>query len=101
MWNVAQPATSAQVIGQHDAPIRVVKYLDQNNVVVTGSWDKTVKVWDCRQPNPVAQTTFNERVHCMDANNQAMVRVELCTIFLCTIYIYCSDCLFYDYLFIL
>ena len=36
----------ATQIAKHDAPIRVVKYVDtpSGGIVVTGSWDKTVKV---------------------------------------------------------
>lgn len=33
-------------IAKHDAPIRVIKYVDTpgGGIVVTGSWDKTIKV---------------------------------------------------------
>ena len=36
----------ATQIAKHDAPIRVIKYVDtpSGGIVVTGSWDKTVKV---------------------------------------------------------
>jgi WD40 repeat protein len=38
----------ATQIAKHDAPIRVIKYVDtpSGGIVVTGSWDKTVKVRD-------------------------------------------------------
>lgn len=38
----------AQQVAQHDAPIRNVRYVDtpQGGVIITGSWDKTVKVSD-------------------------------------------------------
>ncbi len=64
MWNVTQGPNAAQNIGSHDAPIksenisfslihptqltsfptlhRSIKFLPDRNVVVTGSWDKTV-----------------------------------------------------------
>jgi mRNA export factor len=32
MWNVTQPATSAQNIGKHDAPVRCMNYLPEMNV---------------------------------------------------------------------
>jgi len=40
----------ATQIAKHDATIRVVKYVDtpSGGIVVTGSWDKTVKVRDYR-----------------------------------------------------
>lgn len=46
MYDV-QTGQSTQ-IAKHDAPIRVVKYVDtpSGGIVVTGSWDKTIKVRD-------------------------------------------------------
>ncbi len=36
----------ASQVAQHDAPIRVVRWIEspQGSVLATGSWDKTVKV---------------------------------------------------------
>lgn len=42
MWNLfsgAQPTT----VAMHDAPIKDVAWVSEMNVLVTGSWDKTVK----------------------------------------------------------
>eukprot|EP01041_Mallomonas_annulata_P013008 gene13008-27450_t len=72
MWNPTQGAT-AQTIGQHDQPIKALKWNSNLNVVITGSWDKSIRVWDCRQPNAAANFPLNERVHCMDVKGQAMV----------------------------
>jgi len=36
------------------------------NMLVTGSWDKTVKYWDLRSPNPVHTQQMPERVYAMD-----------------------------------
>jgi len=36
------------VLGQHAEAIRCVKYCHEGSVVVTGSWDKTVSLWDPR-----------------------------------------------------
>jgi WD40 repeat protein len=43
------------------------------NICVTGSWDKTIKVWDGRTPQ--AQGTINvpERVYCMDTASPRVV----------------------------
>jgi len=38
------------LVGGHDAPIRCVEYCPEVNVMVTGSWDQTVKLWDPRTP---------------------------------------------------
>lgn len=36
----------AQQVAQHDAPVKVVKWLEtpQGSILATGSWDKTIKV---------------------------------------------------------
>jgi mRNA export factor len=39
-WNVTQPATSAQNIGKHDAPVRHMNYIPEMSVLITGSWDR-------------------------------------------------------------
>ncbi|XP_041368804.1 mitotic checkpoint protein BUB3-like isoform X2 [Gigantopelta aegis] len=43
-------ATAETVVGKHEAPIRCVEYCSDENVIVTGSWDSTVKLWDPRAP---------------------------------------------------
>ena len=43
MWNPSQGTGSVQVIGKHDQPIKNMKYLANHNVLVTGSWDKSVR----------------------------------------------------------
>jgi mRNA export factor len=39
----------SQQVAQHDAPIKVVKWLEtpQGGILATGSWDKTIKVRFC------------------------------------------------------
>lgn len=39
-------------IAKHDGPIRVVKYagVPSGEIIVTGSWDKTIKVLDYHAP---------------------------------------------------
>lgn len=53
----------AQQVAQHDAPIKVVKWIEspQGGILVTGSWDKTVKV--CRTgPRTYERTLLKRRV---------------------------------------
>ncbi|RXM91234.1 Mitotic checkpoint protein BUB3 [Acipenser ruthenus] len=38
------------IVGAHDAPIRCVEYCPEVNVMVTGSWDRSVRLWDPRTP---------------------------------------------------
>ncbi|KAL7750867.1 RNA export factor gle2 [Sorochytrium milnesiophthora] len=65
----------SQQVGAHDAPIKCIRwYEDGNNrILVTGSWDKTVKYWDTRTPTPVGSLQLPERCYAMDIVNQLMV----------------------------
>ncbi len=38
------------------------------NLLITASWDKTLRFWDCRQPTPVNTQQLAERVYAMDVN---------------------------------
>lgn len=42
-------------------------------MIVTGSWDKTIKYWDCRQQTPAASVQTKERVYAMDTRDQLLV----------------------------
>ena len=42
-------------------------------MVVTGSWDKTVKYWDMRQSTAVATLQCQERVYTMDVRDNLLV----------------------------
>ncbi len=44
-----------------------------NPMLVTGSWDKTVKYWDLRSSTPVANIENQERVYSMDVKNKLLV----------------------------
>ena len=90
MYDV-QTGQSTQ-IAKHDAPIRVIKYVEtpSGGIVVTGSWDKTIKVWDHHSPNsdarsliaqywdirsqnPVSSVTLPERCYSLDVSYPLMV----------------------------
>jgi mRNA export factor len=42
-------------------------------MVVTGSWDKTIKYWDMRQATAVASVQCTDRVYCMDVKDKLLV----------------------------
>ncbi|KAI7898471.1 WD40-repeat-containing domain protein [Cokeromyces recurvatus] len=71
MFDIATGQTTQ--IAQHDDTIKCIKFLEQSNVVATGSWDKTLKYWDLRSPTPVGTVQLPERCYAMDANGPLMV----------------------------
>lgn len=62
-------------VAAHDAPVRAVRYFEANGtpMVVTGSWDKTVKYWDLRQSTAAATVACQDRVYTMDVKNNLLV----------------------------
>lgn len=77
MIDLAANANVATQVAVHDQPIKCVKYFTPANtqapMIVTGSWDKTIKYWDLRTSNPVATVQCQERVYTMDVKGQLLV----------------------------
>jgi mRNA export factor len=66
---------TVQVAG-HDAPIKCCSYVNipnMSNMLVTGSWDKTIKYWDLRQQNPAHTLQLPDRCYSMDIKGPLMV----------------------------
>lgn len=42
------------VIGSHDDAVHCVEYAPKNNVLLSGSWDRTMKIFDLRKEGNVA-----------------------------------------------
>ncbi|XP_050402940.1 mRNA export factor [Patella vulgata] len=66
MWDLN--SNQCTQVAQHDAPIKTVNWIKAPNYscLMTGSWDKTLKFWDTRTPNPILSITLPERVYCAD-----------------------------------
>lgn len=65
-----------EVVAQHDQPIRKIKFFDVDGgqqMLVTGSWDKTIKYWDLRQQQPIASLQCQERVYALDVRDNLLV----------------------------
>ncbi|KAH0550961.1 hypothetical protein GP486_007674, partial [Trichoglossum hirsutum] len=64
-------------VAAHDQPVRVVRFIEAPGsaqpLLVTGSWDKTIKYWDLRTPNPVATLPCQERVYALDVKDKLLV----------------------------
>jgi mRNA export factor len=72
MYNLATGQTTQ--VAAHDEPVKCVKFLNnQPNILATGSWDKTLKYWDLRSPQPVGTVQLNERCYSMDTKGDLLV----------------------------
>ena len=65
-------------VANHDGPIIGCRVVDPSagpagNMLVTTSWDKTVKYWDLRQSNPVSVVQLPERPYSMDTKGRLLV----------------------------
>jgi len=64
-------------VAAHDQPIRAVRFFENpqggQEMLVTGSWDKTIKYWDLRQSQPVATVQCQERVYTLDVQGKLLV----------------------------
>ncbi|CAN7999283.1 unnamed protein product [Ixodes pacificus] len=61
------------VVGQHTAPVRCIEYCPDVNVVISGSWDSTVKLWDPRSPTNAGTFNQAERVYTMSVCGDKLV----------------------------
>jgi mRNA export factor len=77
MLDLGAGAQQAQQVAAHDQPIRCVESIMYNSspMLITGSWDKTVKYWDLRQQQPVASIDCKDRVYSMDVRGNEMLVV--------------------------
>ena len=59
----------------HDAAIRCSAFatVSGQQILITGSWDKTVRYWDLRQSTPAATLNCQERIYTMDVRNSLLV----------------------------
>jgi WD40 repeat protein len=74
MWQLQTPSPQvAPQIGAHDAPVKCVGFLPTTGMVVSGGWDKKLKFWDARQPNPLGVFDMPDRVHAMDVRGNLLV----------------------------
>jgi len=66
MWDLG--SNQYVQIAAHDAPVKTIHYVKAPSYecVMTGSWDRTLKFWDTRQPNPMMQIQLPERCYCVD-----------------------------------
>ncbi|TPX38029.1 hypothetical protein SmJEL517_g00022 [Synchytrium microbalum] len=66
-------AQKETILGSHDEAIRIVDYNQKTNMVITGSWDKSVKTWDPRTPSHLSQTDLPAKVFAMSTADTKVV----------------------------
>ena len=67
-WDLA--SNQAVQVAEHGAPVKSVRWVKAPNytALMTGSWDKTLKFWDTRSPNPIMNIDLGERCYCADVD---------------------------------
>ncbi|KAI5300048.1 hypothetical protein KEM56_002787 [Ascosphaera pollenicola] len=78
MLDLASNGAAPVQVAAHDAPIRCCEMImnpsnSAQSLLVTGSWDKTVKYWDLRQSTPIATLECQERIYTLSTKNKLMV----------------------------
>lgn len=66
VWDLA--ADQVMQVAAHDNAVKTCHWVKAPNYccLMTGSWDKTLKFWDLRQPNPILQFQLPERCYTAD-----------------------------------
>eukprot|EP00927_Polykrikos_kofoidii_P024517 TRINITY_DN2228_c0_g1_i1.p1 TRINITY_DN2228_c0_g1~~TRINITY_DN2228_c0_g1_i1.p1 ORF type:complete len:360 (+),score=50.62 TRINITY_DN2228_c0_g1_i1:197-1276(+) len=60
-------------VGSHAGPVKEVFVVDEMNMIISGSYDKTLKFWNGQQPTPVATLNLPERVYTMDVKYPLLI----------------------------
>lgn len=61
-------------IGSHDEPVSCIEYASKVNGIISGSWDKTVRLWDARDRQCVGSyEQTNGKVYSMSVNEEKLV----------------------------
>lgn len=72
MWPLLSGG-QAVTVGMHEAPIKEIEWIPEMNLLVTGSWDKTLKYWDLRQSNPVHTQMLPDKCYAISVRHPLMV----------------------------
>jgi len=65
--------SEVQVLGYHTAPIKCLEHCPETGLLITGSWDQTIKLWDPREKQCVGTHEQNERVYTMAISGDRVV----------------------------
>jgi WD40 repeat protein len=73
MWNATGNQGQKVEIGAHESAVKCVKWSNTTQSLFTGSWDKTIKIWDTKSNKCIESFKFNDKVVCMDIKNDYLV----------------------------
>ena len=59
--------------GKHESGVKCVKWLPNQSSLLTGSWDKTCKIWDVKQGKSVQEIDAKGKVFCLDSKGDKLV----------------------------
>ncbi|XP_013772382.1 mitotic checkpoint protein BUB3-like [Limulus polyphemus] len=66
-------SSTESLAGNHDAPVRCVEFCPEVNMIITGSWDQTVKLWDPRTPCGAGTFSQPDKVYTMAVCGQKLI----------------------------
>lgn len=76
----------------HEEAIKSILYDSYSGLLITGSWDKTVKIWDPRSSNPLLHTIAQpERVYSMDLTGNTNINTGKLVVAMAGRWIYVYD----------
>mmetsp|Transcript_49372 Transcript_49372/g.60622 ORF Transcript_49372/g.60622 Transcript_49372/m.60622 type:complete len:377 (+) Transcript_49372:55-1185(+) len=56
---------SFKCLGNHNAPIKCIEFSKDHNILMSGSWDRTLKYWNINSGQQAGEIKLNEKVFCM------------------------------------
>ncbi|CAD6901616.1 unnamed protein product [Tilletia controversa] len=57
---------TSEIIGKHDMPISRIRYSQESNLLISGSWDRSLKIWDPLSRRLLQTLELGEKVLAMD-----------------------------------
>lgn len=66
-------AQASTLVGQHSEPVKAVAFVEELQLVISGSWDRSLCFWSPQQQTPAHRVQLPERVFAMDVKYPLMV----------------------------
>ncbi|VDN07315.1 unnamed protein product [Thelazia callipaeda] len=61
------------IIGHHKAPVRCLEYSKQHNLIVSGSWDSSIMLWDTRSKSSAGFGNNGDKVYALDCHDNRVL----------------------------